>query len=115
MCKYTLRNMKEYEHLHAHSTLVDVENDASLTTLKIDQWLIEARKALKLVQKNAAAARDTHLKEIAWHRLKQNNGDMAAAIKNIQHCKELKQAFRNMKPITKGITGGVVNELLVPN
>eukprot|EP00957_Ditylum_brightwellii_P193186 14710093-Ditylum_brightwellii.AAC.2 len=82
---------------------------------KIGQHLTEARKALKLVQKNAAAARDTHLEELAQHCLKHNNGDMAATIKNIQHYEELKQAFRNMKPITKGISGGVVNTLLVPN
>eukprot|EP00957_Ditylum_brightwellii_P050682 3842367-Ditylum_brightwellii.AAC.1 len=40
---------------------------------------------------------------------------MAVTIKNIQHCEEVKQAFRNMKPITKGISGGVVDKLLVPN
>eukprot|EP00957_Ditylum_brightwellii_P171742 13074405-Ditylum_brightwellii.AAC.1 len=28
---------------------------------------------------------------------------------------EMKQAFQQMKPITKGVTGGVVRELLVPN
>eukprot|EP00957_Ditylum_brightwellii_P127881 9752237-Ditylum_brightwellii.AAC.1 len=115
MRKSTLCNIKEYEHLHALSTLLDIENDASPIMSEIDQRLTEARKTLKLVHKNAAVARDTHLEELAQHHFKQNNGYMAATIKHIQHCKELKQAFRNMTPIMKGITGGVVNELLIPN
>eukprot|EP00957_Ditylum_brightwellii_P026082 1971919-Ditylum_brightwellii.AAC.1 len=55
----------DYEHLHTLSTLLDIEDDASLTMSEIDQQLTETRKALKLVQKNAAAARDTHLEELA--------------------------------------------------
>eukprot|EP00957_Ditylum_brightwellii_P052216 3959380-Ditylum_brightwellii.AAC.1 len=82
---------------------------------EIDKRLIEARKALKLVQENAAAARETYLEELARHQMKHRSGDLAVVIKNIKHCEEPKQAFQSMKPITKGITGGVVNELIVPN
>eukprot|EP00957_Ditylum_brightwellii_P112917 8610202-Ditylum_brightwellii.AAC.1 len=97
------------------ATFLDVEDDASLPMYEIDKRLTEARKALKVVQENAMAARDTHLEELARHRMSTNSGDIAAAIKNIKHCEELKQAFQNIKPIKKGRTGGMVNKLLVPN
>eukprot|EP00957_Ditylum_brightwellii_P133682 10192337-Ditylum_brightwellii.AAC.1 len=48
-------------------------------------------------------------------RLKDGKGNLAAVIQNIKHFKEMKQAFQQMKPITKGMTGGVVSELIVPN
>eukprot|EP00957_Ditylum_brightwellii_P153213 11661213-Ditylum_brightwellii.AAC.1 len=48
-------------------------------------------------------------------RLKDRKGDLAAVIKNIKHCEEMKQDLKQMKPITKGISGRVVKELLVPN
>eukprot|EP00957_Ditylum_brightwellii_P116972 8922101-Ditylum_brightwellii.AAC.1 len=70
---------------------------------------------LKLVQKNAAVARDTHLEDMAKRQLKDGKGDLAAVIQNIQYCEEMKQAFQQMKPIIKGITGGAVSELLAPN
>eukprot|EP00957_Ditylum_brightwellii_P127432 9717578-Ditylum_brightwellii.AAC.1 len=95
--------------------LLEAEDHESLTMSEIDQRLTEARKALELVQKNTAAARDTHLEELAQHQFKHSSGDLAAVFKNIKLCKELKQAFQSMKPITKGITGGVVNKLPVPN
>eukprot|EP00957_Ditylum_brightwellii_P059336 4504509-Ditylum_brightwellii.AAC.1 len=47
--------------------------------------------------------------------LKDRKGDLAAVIQNIKRCKEMKQAFQQMKPITKGFTGGVVSKLIVPN
>eukprot|EP00957_Ditylum_brightwellii_P022825 1721899-Ditylum_brightwellii.AAC.1 len=48
-------------------------------------------------------------------RLKDGKGDLVAVIQNIKHCDEMKQAFQQMKPITKGIMGGTASELLVPN
>eukprot|EP00957_Ditylum_brightwellii_P016604 1248190-Ditylum_brightwellii.AAC.1 len=45
-------------------------------------------------------------------RLKDGKGDLAAVIQNIKHCEEMKQAFQQMKLITKGITGGVDSKLL---
>eukprot|EP00957_Ditylum_brightwellii_P080042 6087273-Ditylum_brightwellii.AAC.1 len=47
--------------------------------------------------------------------MKGSNGDIAAIICNIKHCEELKQVFSHMKPITKGMTGGVVSEVHIPN
>eukprot|EP00957_Ditylum_brightwellii_P142885 10887455-Ditylum_brightwellii.AAC.1 len=47
--------------------------------------------------------------------MKDGNGDIAAIIRNIKHCEELKQAFSHMKPITKGMTGGGVSEVHIPN
>eukprot|EP00957_Ditylum_brightwellii_P016778 1262689-Ditylum_brightwellii.AAC.1 len=47
--------------------------------------------------------------------LKEGKGDLAAVIQNIQQCEEMTQVFQQMKPITKGIMGGVVSEFLVPN
>eukprot|EP00957_Ditylum_brightwellii_P063170 4795211-Ditylum_brightwellii.AAC.1 len=48
-------------------------------------------------------------------RLKNLDGDLAAVIKNIKHCKEMKLSFKQMKPITKGVTGGVVSKIHVLN
>eukprot|EP00957_Ditylum_brightwellii_P099504 7579556-Ditylum_brightwellii.AAC.1 len=115
MRKSLMQNKTDFTHLHTLAKVTEVENDVSLTLSDINKKLTEAQKALRLVQKNVAVAQDTHLEELARHRLKHSTGDLAATIKNIQHCDELKQAFQSMKPITKGITGGVVNELLIPN
>eukprot|EP00957_Ditylum_brightwellii_P090662 6904945-Ditylum_brightwellii.AAC.1 len=82
---------------------------------EIDCNLSEARKHLKTVQKNAAAARDIHLEEIVAMRLKNSNGDLAAVVTNTKHCEEMKLAFKQMKPITKGPMGEVVREIHVPN
>eukprot|EP00957_Ditylum_brightwellii_P014756 1112647-Ditylum_brightwellii.AAC.1 len=45
-------------------------------------------------------------------RMKDGKGELVATIKSIQHCKEMRVAFKQMKPITKGITGGNLKELL---
>eukprot|EP00957_Ditylum_brightwellii_P022341 1685857-Ditylum_brightwellii.AAC.1 len=37
--------------------------------------------------------------------MKKGKGNLATIIKNIKHCKELKLAFQQMKPITKRETG----------
>eukprot|EP00957_Ditylum_brightwellii_P201201 15324539-Ditylum_brightwellii.AAC.5 len=95
--------------------LLEIKDDPSITLFKIDRYLTAARKALKLIEKNVAATRDTHLEELAKHWLKDGKGYLVAVIQNTQHCTEMKQAFQQMKPITKGITGGVVSELLIPN
>eukprot|EP00957_Ditylum_brightwellii_P160351 12206557-Ditylum_brightwellii.AAC.1 len=95
--------------------LIEVVNDASHIISEIEKSLTTARKASNLIQENAAAARDTHLEDLFKQHLKNTSGDLAATIRNIKHCKELKQAFQNMRAITKGITGGVVSKLLVPN
>eukprot|EP00957_Ditylum_brightwellii_P038387 2902009-Ditylum_brightwellii.AAC.1 len=52
---------------------------------------------------------------MARSRLKGSKGDLAAVIQNIKHFEEMKHAFQQMTPVTKGITGGVVSKLLVPN
>eukprot|EP00957_Ditylum_brightwellii_P122808 9365574-Ditylum_brightwellii.AAC.1 len=89
------------------ATLLEVVDDASHTTSEIDKSLTAARKTLKLVQKNAAVARDTYLEAFAKQRLKNSSGDPAGTIRNIKHYKEPNQVFQNMRPITKGITGRV--------
>eukprot|EP00957_Ditylum_brightwellii_P184443 14048483-Ditylum_brightwellii.AAC.1 len=48
-------------------------------------------------------------------RLKNLDGDLAVVIKNIKHCKEMKLSFKQMKPITKGVTGEVVSKIHVLN
>eukprot|EP00957_Ditylum_brightwellii_P065722 4985332-Ditylum_brightwellii.AAC.1 len=48
-------------------------------------------------------------------RLKNSDGDLAAVIKNIKHCKKMKLSFKQMKPITKGIIGAEVSEIHVLN
>eukprot|EP00957_Ditylum_brightwellii_P027988 2114456-Ditylum_brightwellii.AAC.1 len=48
-------------------------------------------------------------------RLKNSNKDLAVVVTNIKHCEEMKLAFKQMKLITKGTTGGVVREILVFN
>eukprot|EP00957_Ditylum_brightwellii_P194537 14817640-Ditylum_brightwellii.AAC.1 len=107
MRKSLIRNDRNYYHLQNLASSLGVEEEVDLGIAEIDKKLTAARKDLKLVQKNAAAVRDTHLEELARSRLKDSLGDIAAAIKNIRHCKESKQAFHTTKPITKGITGGV--------
>eukprot|EP00957_Ditylum_brightwellii_P087820 6687937-Ditylum_brightwellii.AAC.1 len=73
----------------------------------VDRKLTEARKQLKPIQENAVAAIDTHLEEMAKMRLKDSDRDLAEVIKNIKHCEEMKLSFKQMKPITRGATGGV--------
>eukprot|EP00957_Ditylum_brightwellii_P022790 1718633-Ditylum_brightwellii.AAC.1 len=92
-----------------------IEDDPSFTLSDVDKKLTAARNELITVQKNAAATRDTHLEEITKRCLKDGKGDMAAVIQNIKHCKEIKKVFQQMKLITKGMTGDVVSELIVPN
>eukprot|EP00957_Ditylum_brightwellii_P070203 5333222-Ditylum_brightwellii.AAC.1 len=75
--------------------------------------LMKARKNLKMLQKNAAAARDTHRKEMVALGLKNSNRDLAAVVTNIKHCEEMKMAFKQMKPITNETTGEVVREIHV--
>eukprot|EP00957_Ditylum_brightwellii_P038442 2905972-Ditylum_brightwellii.AAC.3 len=58
---------------------------------------------------------DSELKGLAIMRLTDGKGGLAVVIKNIKHCEDMKPAFKQMKPITKGITGGAVNTILVPN
>eukprot|EP00957_Ditylum_brightwellii_P109935 8385589-Ditylum_brightwellii.AAC.1 len=94
---------------------LEIDDDPSFTLSDVDEKLTAARKELEAVQQNAAATRDTHLEEMAKKRLKDRKGDLAAVIQNIKHCEEMKQAFQQMKPITKGMTGGVVSKLIVPN
>eukprot|EP00957_Ditylum_brightwellii_P205899 15345912-Ditylum_brightwellii.AAC.1 len=113
--KLSVKNKTKHEHLHMLAAFLEVEDDDSLPMSEIDKKLTEARKALKVVQENAAAARDTHLEELSRQRMTHNSGNLAMVIKNMKHCEELKQAFQSMKYITKGITGGVVKELIVPN
>eukprot|EP00957_Ditylum_brightwellii_P160923 12251830-Ditylum_brightwellii.AAC.1 len=91
------------------------DDDPSLTLHEVDKLLTEARKTLKLVQRNDAAFWDTHLEKMAKRQLKDRKGNLAAVIQNIKHRKEMKEAFKQMKPITKGISGEVVKELLIPN
>eukprot|EP00957_Ditylum_brightwellii_P130053 9919839-Ditylum_brightwellii.AAC.1 len=79
--KSSLRNKTEHKHLHTLATLLDVEDDASPPMSEIDKRLTKARKAQKVVQEIATAARDTHLKELARCRINTNSGDVAAAIK----------------------------------
>eukprot|EP00957_Ditylum_brightwellii_P170655 12990084-Ditylum_brightwellii.AAC.1 len=74
--KSLLCNRTEYDHLLALTTLLEVEDNDSLTISEIDQRLTGAQKALKRVQKNEAAARDTHLEELAQHRIKHRSGDL---------------------------------------
>eukprot|EP00957_Ditylum_brightwellii_P098416 7498245-Ditylum_brightwellii.AAC.1 len=106
MRKSSLKNDINYMHLQNLSISLGVEEEGNLSIAEIDKRLTMARKDLKLVQKNAAAARHTHLEEMARSRIKNLLGDIAAAIKNIKYCEDLKEAFQTMKPITKGITGG---------
>eukprot|EP00957_Ditylum_brightwellii_P064954 4927583-Ditylum_brightwellii.AAC.1 len=94
---------------------LEIDDDPSLTLSDVDKKLTAARKELKAVQQNAAVTRDTHLEEIAKKRLKDRKGDLAAVIQNIKHCEEMKQAFQQMKPITKGMPGSVVSKLIMPN
>jgi hypothetical protein len=115
MRKSSLKNNITSLHLQNLATNLGVEEEGTLCIADVDKRLTKARKDLKLVQKNAAATRDTHLEELARSRTEGKSGDIAMAIKNIKHCEELKQAFQTMKPITKGITGGVVSKILIPN
>eukprot|EP00957_Ditylum_brightwellii_P005453 416974-Ditylum_brightwellii.AAC.1 len=52
---------------------------------------------------------------MAKRRLNNGKGDLVVVIKNIKHYEEMKLAFKQMKPITKGITGGTVNGIHFPN
>eukprot|EP00957_Ditylum_brightwellii_P032203 2441527-Ditylum_brightwellii.AAC.1 len=99
--KYGLTNKQEFTHLLILAKVLEIEDDVNFTVDDLNKKIMAARKQLKPIQNNAAAARDTHLEEFAQCRLKNNKGDLAAAIKNIQHCEELKLAFAQMKPITK--------------
>eukprot|EP00957_Ditylum_brightwellii_P186782 14222483-Ditylum_brightwellii.AAC.1 len=115
MRKSLVHSKVDFAKLQSIATLLEVVDDPSHTISEIDKNLTAARKTLKLVQENAAAARDTHLEAFTKQRLKSSSGDMAATINNIKHCKELKQAFQNISPIKKGIIGGVVRKQTVPN
>eukprot|EP00957_Ditylum_brightwellii_P074341 5648239-Ditylum_brightwellii.AAC.1 len=44
----------------------------------------------------------------------QSNTDIATIIKNIRHCKEIKQSFKILRPISKGNQGGAVSTIFVP-
>eukprot|EP00957_Ditylum_brightwellii_P035624 2700752-Ditylum_brightwellii.AAC.1 len=111
----SVNNKTDYVHMFHLAKLLEIEDDPGLTLPEIDKHLTAARKALKKAQTNSAKLRDTHLEELANKQLKDGKGNLESVIKNIKHCKEMKLAFKQMKPITKGILGGVVNTLLVPN
>eukprot|EP00957_Ditylum_brightwellii_P021106 1590607-Ditylum_brightwellii.AAC.1 len=44
----------------------------------------------------------------------QRNTDVAPIIKDIWHCKEVKQSFKLLQPLSKGNQVGVVSAILVP-
>eukprot|EP00957_Ditylum_brightwellii_P143568 10937809-Ditylum_brightwellii.AAC.1 len=71
--KSSLKNRAEYEHLHMLAALLEVEDYASQTMSEINKRLTDTRKALKLVQKNVAVARDIHLEELARHQTKHSS------------------------------------------
>eukprot|EP00957_Ditylum_brightwellii_P012902 974918-Ditylum_brightwellii.AAC.1 len=87
------------------SKVLEIEDDVQFVVDDLNKKMTAARKQPKLIQRNAAVARDTHLEELAQQ----------TTIKNIQHCEELKLAFTQMKPITKDETGGTVRDILALN
>eukprot|EP00957_Ditylum_brightwellii_P196968 15006192-Ditylum_brightwellii.AAC.1 len=115
MRKSLVQNKVDVTNLQSPAMLLGVVDDASHTISEIDKNLTAARKALKLVQENAAVEMDTYLEAFIKQWLKNSSRDLAAMTRNINHCKELKQAFQNVRSLTKGITGRVVSKLLVPN
>eukprot|EP00957_Ditylum_brightwellii_P105659 8057534-Ditylum_brightwellii.AAC.1 len=52
---------------------------------------------------------------MAAQTISQRNTDIATIIKNIRHCKEVKQSFKLLHPISKGNQGGAVTSILVPD
>eukprot|EP00957_Ditylum_brightwellii_P209856 15363557-Ditylum_brightwellii.AAC.1 len=115
MCRSSLKNRVDFEYLATLAKVLEMEEDTNLTLDKINGKLTHTRKNLKTIQKNAAAVQDTHLEEMAQMQLKKRKGNLAAIIKNIKHCEELKLVFQQMKLITKGKTGGTVQVILVLN
>eukprot|EP00957_Ditylum_brightwellii_P053253 4037967-Ditylum_brightwellii.AAC.1 len=61
----SLQNGMDFNHMFHLAKALDINDDPSLTLPELDKWLTEARKTLKLVQRNAAAFQDTHLEEMA--------------------------------------------------
>eukprot|EP00957_Ditylum_brightwellii_P072027 5474615-Ditylum_brightwellii.AAC.1 len=113
MRKLEIRNRQDFAHLQQLAQVLEIDDSPTLQLSDIDRNLTVACKALKKVQQNAATIRDSHLEEMAKVCMKHSNDNLAAAIKNIKHCEEIKLSFHQMKHITKGVTDGVVKELLI--
>eukprot|EP00957_Ditylum_brightwellii_P110579 8434338-Ditylum_brightwellii.AAC.1 len=77
-CRSSLRNGMNFDHMFHLAKALDIDDDPSLTLPEVDIQLTEARRTLKLVQRNAAAFRDTHLEEMAKRQLKDRKGNLAA-------------------------------------
>eukprot|EP00957_Ditylum_brightwellii_P063202 4797513-Ditylum_brightwellii.AAC.1 len=113
--KSSLHNNTDFSHMFHLAKPLEIDDDPSLILSDVNKKLSAARKELKAVHQNAAATRNTYLEEMAKKRIKDRKGDLAAVIQNVKHCEEMKHAFQQMKPITKGMTGSVVSKLIVPN
>eukprot|EP00957_Ditylum_brightwellii_P194512 14815763-Ditylum_brightwellii.AAC.1 len=73
------KNMRmDFDHMLHLAKALDIDDDPSLTSPEVDKRLTEARKTLKLVQRNAVAFGDTHLEEMAKRWLKDGKRDLAA-------------------------------------
>eukprot|EP00957_Ditylum_brightwellii_P097068 7391673-Ditylum_brightwellii.AAC.1 len=68
----------DFDHMFYLAKVLDIDDDPSLTLPEVDKQLTEARKTLKLVQRNTAAFQDTHLEEMAKRWLKDRKGNLAA-------------------------------------